>query len=565
MRIGGIKKTQVLLHLGLIILVTSVAFYPSLRNGFTNWDDRELLLENETVKGVSASHLRAMFSQSYAGFGGYTPLVLVSYALEYQVFGLNPGIFHVDNLLLHILNTVLIYILIALITRNIWMGFVGALLFGVHPLHVEAVAWIQGRKDLLFSLFFLAASISYLLFLRRKDRRAVFYVLSLVFFACSLFSKVTAVAFPLIIFLLESHTLQSLDRRTLRRAAPFFALAAVFLVLAFLTMRHGSYGIPTAKVHLTYLQNLSLFFYAFVFYISKIFVPLRLMARYPADIALYPWGLLLNGAVFGIACAFLYLVYRRNKESVRFGVAFFVMMLMPTLPFHFAGQPYADRYTYLPLAGLLLIIAAFIVEPRPDPRLARRSFLTARAGGLILLVALLGVKTQALTRVWRDSVSLWTSVLRVDPRSPIAYLNRSQAYIDAGELDKAMADLDRGRELDPNIPKIYLNRGVIHFMKGEFDAAMKEFDRSIEVSPRFALGFFNRALTWGRLGQFGNAVKDLTAAIEIDRTFASAYYYRGLAYKKLDLPTQALTDFKTAYRLSQMEAARKEIETLAGR
>jgi tetratricopeptide (TPR) repeat protein len=564
-RIGGIKKTQVLLHLGLIILVTSVAFYPSLRNGFTNWDDRELLLENETVKGVSASHLRAMFSQSYAGFGGYTPLVLVSYALEYQVFGLNPGIFHVDNLLLHILNTVLIYILIALITRNIWMGFVGALLFGVHPLHVEAVAWIQGRKDLLFSLFFLAASISYLLFLRRKDRRAVFYALSLVFFACSLFSKVTAVAFPLIIFLLESHTLQSLDRRTLRRAAPFFALAAVFLVLAFLTMRHGSYGIPTAKVHLTYLQNLSLFFYAFVFYISKIFVPLRLMARYPADIALYPWGLLLNGAVFGIACAFLYLVYRRNKESVRFGVAFFVMMLMPTLPFHFAGQPYADRYTYLPLAGLLLIIAAFIVEPRPDPRLARRSFLTARAGGLILLVALLGVKTQALTRVWRDSVSLWTSVLRVDPRSPIAYLNRSQAYIDAGELDKAMADLDRGRELDPNIPKIYLNRGVIHFMKGEFDAAMKEFDRSIEVSPRFALGFFNRALTWGRLGQFGNAVKDLTAAIEIDRTFASAYYYRGLAYKKLDLPTQALTDFKTAYRLSQMEAARKEIETLAGR
>jgi protein O-mannosyl-transferase len=564
-RIGGIKKTQVLLHLGLIILVTSVAFYPSLRNGFTNWDDRELLLENETVKGVSASHLRAMFSQSYAGFGGYTPLVLVSYALEYQVFGLNPGIFHVDNLLLHILNTVLIYILIALITRNIWMGFVGALLFGVHPLHVEAVAWIQGRKDLLFSLFFLAASISYLLFLRRKDRRTVFYVLSLVFFACSLFSKVTAVAFPLIIFLLESHTLQSLDRRTLRRAAPFFALAAVFLVLAFLTMRHGSYGIPTAKVHLTYLQNLSLFFYAFVFYISKIFVPLRLMARYPADIALYPWDLLLNGAVFGIACAFLYLVYRRNKESVRFGVAFFVMMLMPTLPFHFAGQPYADRYTYLPLAGLLLIIAAFIVEPRPDPRLARRSFLTARAGGLILLVALLGVKTQALTRVWHDSISLWTSVLRADPRSTIAYLNRSQAYIDAGELDKAMADLDRGRELDPNIPKIYLNRGVIHFMKGEFEAAMKEFDRSIEVSPRFQAGFFNRALTWGRLGQFGNAVEDLTTAIEIDGAFAPAYYYRGLAYKKLDLPAQALADFRTAYQLSRMEAARKEIEALAGR
>ena len=168
--------------------------------------------------------------------------------MEYQVFGLNPRIFHIDNLLLHILNTVLIFVLIVLIGRNSWVGFIAALLFGVHPLHVEAVAWIQGRKDLLFSLFFLAASISYLLFLRRKDRRTVFYVLSLVFFSCSLFSKVTAVAFPLVVFLLESHVLQKAsDRRTVRRSVPFFALAAIFLLMAFLTMRSSAYGIPRPR------------------------------------------------------------------------------------------------------------------------------------------------------------------------------------------------------------------------------------------------------------------------------------------------------------------------------
>ena len=255
---------------------------------------------------------------------------------------------------------------------------------------------------------------------------------------------------------------------------------------------------------MTYLQNLGLFFYAFVFYISKIFLPIRLMARYPADIAQYPLDLLLNGAIFAVAGAFLYFVYRRNKESVRFGVAFFILTLMPTLPFHFAGQRLADRYAYLPLAGLLLIVSTVILEPRPDTRPARRSVLYAKAGCLIILVILLGARTQALSRVWHDSTSLWTHVLHFDPRSAIAYLNRSQAYIDAGELDKALADLDVGRGLDPKNPKIYLNRGVIHFMKGEFDAAMVEFDRSLDVSPRFAVGFFNRALTWG-VGKFGRA------------------------------------------------------------
>jgi hypothetical protein len=118
------KKRLIALQFFLIILITAIAFYPSLNNGFTNWDDRELLLENQSVKGLSSDNLKTVFSHSYAGFGGYTPLVFVSYALEYQVAGLDPRIFHLDNLLLHIMNTVLIYALILLISKNIWMAFI---------------------------------------------------------------------------------------------------------------------------------------------------------------------------------------------------------------------------------------------------------------------------------------------------------------------------------------------------------------------------------------------------------------------------------------------------------
>jgi len=559
------KKTQIILQLCLIILVTGIAFYPALKNGFTNWDDRELLLENDSVKGLAAWNLRSIFSGSYAGFGGYTPLVFMSYALEYHFFQLDPRIFHIDNLLLHVLNTVLIYFFIFLISRNIRLSFITSLLFGIHPLHVESVAWIQGRKDLLFSLFFLAALISYLLFLRNRDKKKIYYALSLLFFTCSLFSKVTAVALPFVILFLEAYPGRRLDKGALRRSIPFFALAIAFLFLAFITLRPGSSGIPSPKGHLTYLQNLSLFFYAFVFYISKILLPVRLMARYSADIGQYPLDLVLNGAIFAIASALIYSVHRRRTEIVSFGAAFFVLTLMPTLPFHFAGQPYADRYTYLPLAGILFIFSAFFFEILPNKWPTRRILKYGLGVFLGLAILLLGAKTWALSRVWHDSISLWTHVLKIDPQNGIAYLDRGQAYIDAWEPDKALADMDSLEKLEPKNPNLYNNRGIIHFKRGEFEDALKEFNQCLAVGPRFQLGYLNRAILWGHFREYEKSIRDLTATIEINRYFYLAYYYRGLAYKELNFMDRALADFQAAYKISPTETARREIESLSGR
>lgn len=559
------KRYLIALQILLIVLATAAAYLPTLENGFTNWDDPELILKNDTIKGLTGLHLRAIFTNSYAGFGGYTPLVLLSYAVEHEISGLDPKVFHVDNLVLHALNTLLIYALLVLIGGDLWIGFVAALLFGVHPLHVEAVAWIQGRKDLLFSFFFIAAAIGYQVYLRRPKRPAAWYALSLALFGCALFSKVAAISFPLVVLLLESHERRTLDKGTPRRLAPFLGLAAAFLVLAFLTMRSGAYGVPTAKVPMTYLQNLGQFFYAFVFYVGKIVLPVRLFARYPLVSSPGPLAPGLSVAVFTVACAGLYFYSRRDRETVRFGAAFFILTLLPTLPFHFAGQPYADRYAYLPLAGLLFILAAWLRKGPRVPARAARTSLAVRAGLLLFVVALLGLKTQALCRNWRDSLTLWTSVLRYDPRSAVAYLNRSQALIDADQPDRAMADLDKVLPLDPKNPKIYLNRGVIRFMKGDFPAAMAEFTRCVEVQPRFTPGYFNRGLTWGRLKQFPKAIEDLTTALGIEPGFAPAYYYRGLAQKELGRTDLALADFRSAYRLGPNETLRKEIESLTGR
>lgn len=558
------NSALITIQLFILIVVTIVVFTPTLRNGFTNWDDPELILKNDAIKGLTGPHLQAIFTNSYGGFGGYTPLVLLGYAVEYEIFGLNPKAFHFDNLVLHVANTLLIYALLALIGGDIWIGFIAALLFGVHPLHVEAVAWIQGRKDLLFSFFLIAAAICYQLFLRRTKRPSGWYVLSLTLFGAALFSKVAAISFPLVALLLESRERPPFDRRTLRRLAPFFGLAAAFLVLAFLTMRSGAYGIPTAKVPMTYLQNLGQFFYAFVFYLAKIVLPVRLFARYPLVTSPGPLAPGLSIAVFAAACAGLYFYSRRDKETVRFGVTFFILTLLPTLPFHFAGQPYADRYSYLPMAGLLFVLAAWLRNGHHVPEHSAQIRLAIRAGVLVVVAALLGLKTQALCRNWRDSVSLWTHVLRYDPQSSLAYLNRSQALIDDNQLDRALADLNRAKPLDPKNPKIYLNRGVIHFMKGDYDGAAAEFTRSVEVFPSFAAGYFNRGLTWGRLKRFPKAIEDFSATISVQPGFTPAYYYRGLAYKETGRTDLARADFRTAYRLGPSEALRKEIEGLAG-
>jgi tetratricopeptide (TPR) repeat protein len=217
------------------------------------------------------------------------------------------------------------------------------------------------------------------------------------------------------------------------------------------------------------------------------------------------------------------------------------------------------------LAGILLIISAFFLEILPKKGPARRILRCGAVAFLGLTVLLFGAKTWALSRVWHDSISLWTHVLKIDPRIAIAYLDRGQAYIDAGELDKALADLGKLEELEPENLKIYNNRGVIHFKRGEYDKALNEFNRCIALNPRFQLGYLNRAILWGHFREFEKSVRDLTAAIEINKYFYLAYYYRGLAYKELNLLDRSLADFEAAYKISPKETVRLEIEGLSGR
>ena len=553
------RKYQIAIQIGVIALISCAVYFPSLKNGFTNWDDKILVLENSNIRSLSVDNVAKIFSASYGGFGGYTPLVFMSYALEYRFFKLDPRAYHATNLLIHILNSLLIYWLIYLVSRKIRLSFIVAAFFGIHPLHVEAVAWIPGRKDVLFSLFYLLALITYLLFLQKRRKRS-YYLLALLMFTLSVFSKVTAVSFPLVILLIEFHLAKKLDKSSLARVVPFMILSIGFLFLAVITSRSGLPQAPTEQVR--YLQNLGLFFYSFVFYIGKLFLPVGLIARYSVEIGRYPWQILLNSVVFAAVCGFLYFVYRRKSEIVTFGIAFFILTLLPTLPFHFFGQPYADRYMYLPMTGLLFVIAA-VLEPMPLKKAGpyfKRSFVVSSL--VIAAVVLLGAQTWRLSQVWRDGLSLWTYVLEKDPTNATAYLNRGDVLVGSNQLDQAFSDYEQAARFNPKDPHVYTNKGFIYFKRGQYEKALEEYNRALSLNPLYLVGYLNRGILWGRLGEFEKAVQDFSTALKLDKNSSEAHYYRGLAFKELKMIGPALEDFQAAHRLNPTDRTRSQIELL---
>ncbi len=543
---------------GLLILLaasTVLTYLPTLQNGFTNLDDPALVMNNRSIRGLSLHYLRDLFSRSYGGLGGYTPLVLLSYAIEYHFFGLEPRAFHATNLILHVLNALLIFWLMALVTGSLGAGFITALAFSVHPLHVEPVAWVQGRKDLLFSLFYLSGLMAYLNYIK-KGRKAVFFWGALLLFALALFAKVTAISFPLVILLLEKRFAQRIDRRALIRSIPFWLMGGLFFALSFMTrdaLRMGTFErIPS------YWKSLGTLFYAFAFYVGKVFAPVRLFPGYQTEIGHDPGQAVLSFAALAILAALLLLAYRRQAGRAAFGVGFAVLTLLPTLPFHLFGQPYEDRYMYLPLAGLVVALTALfppgIFKLRPLPR-TTLAFWPA----IIVMATLLGGLSWRQSRVWRDSLSLWSHAVKMDPANPFGLVKRGEAFEEAGRLPEALSDYRRASALRPENAGAAQHMGSILFKQGDYRGAMTEYDRSLALNPLFSEGYLSRGILWGRLGDFDKAIVDLTVSIRLNET-SQARYYRALAYRELQKNTLALEDLRAAYRLEPRDEIRDMIE-----
>lgn len=535
------------LLMAVVLLFAVLGCYPMLQNGWVNWDDPAYVLENALLTIHSWGDIQALFSTLQVQ-GMYHPLTLLSLAFDKWAGGFNPQIYHTHNLLLHLANVLLVFRLTQLLNfRNAMAGFV-ALVFAVHPMHVESVAWVSERKDVLYAFYFLLALIAWLTYLRSQQRKALLYAASLLFFSLSLLAKTMAITLPVLLLLVDWFTQRTNWKRTLLEKLPFFALSIAFGLIAIKSQQAGS-----AMGNLTDLKLYQTVFvacYGLVLYVAKLFIPAQLSAfhPYPYDAAgALPWYV--YAAAIPVLLATALLLWKGRKHRLLlFGALFFLVSIGPVLQVISVGKAIiAERFTYLPYIGLTLLVGTAFQQ------LWQRQSQTVRyalAGIAVCWLAALLVVCNLQSRKWHSNETLWTQVISVYPAHHLAYCNRATTRGQAGALQQALADCNRCIALEPTLFESLNNRALLHQELGNVDAALQDYAAALALNPKYQTGLSNRAALYIELQQYRAALADLQQLVQLNPNNAGTYYNLALAHSNLGQYQPALEYAGTAIRLA---------------
>ncbi len=554
------------LAIPIVALLSAAVFLPGVGHEFVGWDDNVMVSDNPLIKKLDLDSASEIFSRFY--YAPYVPLVLLSYALEYRFFELDAAPYHLCNLLLHALNAALVLVLFRRLNAPLRAAFVAALLFGIHPLRVESVVWITERKDVLSGAFFLLALLAYL---RYSDggggaapgprARTPWYLLSLFLFLCSLLSKPTVAPFPLVLLVLDWLRGRKLSVRLASEKAPFFLLAAALSAVAVIVQYSPGEQHSTLRASwsdpLVGLTNL-------VFYLGKTLFPVNLSAFYP-----YPRPLAAHlPALLAQLCllAALSALVIRSLRSTRVAAAaagFSLAMLLPVLKLIPFGEEFAraDRYTYLPSLGVAIL--AGIGFDRAWRSGARRARAVLIASGILCALSL-AVLSAARSKVWRDTIVLFTDVLEKHPGVAVAYANMGTAYGHRGEYEKELECYrtflrirPRRRGIHQNVAVAYQQLGNRAALRGDEASAAAYYAQEaesyrilIEEQGESARLYNLLGVALGRSGSYREAVDSLERAIILRPDDPDVYNNLGLALGYLGYLDQSREAFETSIRLA---------------
>ncbi len=526
------KDKNTLLMAALLIVITFVVMFPSLKGEFLYWDDDVNIYENQNVKQLTTENVKKIFSESV--IGNYNPLTILSFAVEYHFFGEKTFNYHLHNILLHIINAFFVFWLLMLFRlRREWALF-GALLFAIHPMRVESVAWITERKDVLFAMFYLAAMLSYIYHLKLKKKR--FLVLTFVLFILSLLSKIQAVSFPLALLLVDYLLKRPLKFKLLLEKIPYFLLSLAVGLL-------GVYFLGQQKsldnINYSVMERVLLGSYGLCAYLVKFIAPYSLSAIYPFPIQ-GKFGIFYYIAPFAlIALAVLVYFSTRKSKTVLFGSLFFLVNIVFILQVVSAGQGFlADRFSYVPYIGLVFMMA------QGGEWLADKRKKLLPMIGIVAVAMVLFYAGYSFNRVgvWKTTETLFTDVLKYDKNVSVAFRNRGNYYRDHKINDKAMDDYANLMRLTPNDPNAYFSRGKLYFEKKDYDKAFNDFNKSIKLDSNNAIAFSNRGTIYGTRQQWDLALKDFNRALVLKPDMKDALLNRGLLFYNLRRFDEAIKD-----------------------
>ena len=523
----------------LILTLTFIVFFPTLKNNFIpTWDDEKYVLNNPVIRDLNFTNARQMFTKPVNGT--YVPLPLLTFAIENHLFGNKPLPYHASNLILHLICTFLVFQLFRLLKLDLIYAAFGALLFGIHPMRVESVAWITERKDVLYGCFYLISIIAYIKYTREQKQTSKFFILSFISFIRALFSKIEAVTLPLSLLLIDYYSKRPFNRKLITEKIPYFLLSLIFGALGILIIYRV--GLKTEGFLKTNeIESLTgrLFYglYALGGYLFKFIAPIQQSALYLRPEATGVFKALLYFLNPGILLLLVFLVYRTRHytRAIVFGSLFFLANIVFLLQVFTVGIAFfADRFTYIPYIGLFFITGWSVqefIKKKTQVKYTTVSVLTIFC--LILMTA-----TYNRCKIWKNDVTLWSDVIGKYPdQTIIPYTNRGIAYTSLGEWDNAITDFNKVLSLDPKNAGVYTDRGFVYGIVGQPQDAIADFSKALEYDPKNAKAFQNRGVAYGNTGQPDKAIADLLKTIEIDPKYLKAYVNLGLIYlqqKKFD-------------------------------
>lgn len=506
-------------HLVFALCATLMSYWGVWQLGFLSWDDNVYVYENILIRRLTPTGVYDIFRNFV--MGNYHPLVILSYAFEYAIAGHAPWLYHLNNLLLHILATGLVYLLAKRMSGNALVSGLCALFFGVHPLHVESVAWVTERKDVLYSVFYLSAMVSWDSW--RNTGRKGAWALTLILFVLACLSKGQAVTLPLALLLMDvfrgkTFSLLVKDISIGLMLVPSLA----FGLLAVYAQRHGG-NIRDAGDWSMFEQFL-IGCRSMMFYLPKYIFPWPLVPFYPypkapLGIFWYTGPFLLAALIWGMWKA------RLRFPEITFGLAFYFVHILPVAQFLPVGNAIAaDRYFYMPAYGLIFATAVLMVKYlKPN--------LLYTFGTLLAIIW--GALTYAQVRVWKSTETFFSYIVRMDPSVDFAFVNLGR-YLEKQERKREAVDVYlQGIMANPNYPDQYNDAGYTLSHLGKYDSSLILLKKALELSPNLAEAYNNLGYTYSMMQRFEEAEKHLLKSIALNSRNETAYNNLGSTYSMM--------------------------------
>ena len=610
-------------HLAIIIgLLTFAIYLPALQNGFVNWDDDLYVYGNLHIRALNFAFFRWAFTDLSAGF--WHPITWISYAIDHAIWGMNPLGYHLTAIIIHAVNTALVVTLTTFLLEFscdrhpesmrcslpgkqsilITAGITGVL-FGLHPLHVESVAWASERKDLLCALFFLLSASYYVTYVRGLDAspprtfwRNRAFLMSLAMFIISLASKTMAVSLPVVYLILDRYLF---DR--IRSWSDFVAMmveklpfaVASLIISAISILAQKAIGAMPMMATTSLGQRLVVASRSIILYLLKMLVPLDLLPFYP-----YPKDATLLSPLYATYVLLIIAISALSLSKTTFAKALlpvwlcYLVTLLPVLGIVQVGSySMADRFIYLPSIGPFLLagVAVSWFWAKAGTSVLQRNCVTTFCAVVIIIMSALTVQQIS---IWRTSIELWSYVIKkvptdipaaylnrgiafgdmrnfdyaindfttaiaIDPRNVDALLNRGLAHVAMGEFEKALSDYGAALAVKPDFADAYINRGSVFLRRKEFDKAIAEYDRAVKIQPNLTVAYVNRALAHKGKGETDRAITDYSTTIQLNPDYANAYYSRAELFMSQGIIDRAAADYQKACAMGIMEGCRKAL------